>query len=171
MWIITLLKLITMVKNRNFPQNTRCGEPWNKKKWRRQHFLLSLVSPESIEGFIENQAFLLSFDLAPPPPASPLPVSKLSLFISLPVCRRSSLLTGEGVGEEEPNHTTARKPDFLKIIPYSLVSAIQRPPPPPPNTPMLREYRSQSSNRGRVEKERAYLPSELERTLQLCMWW
>ncbi len=47
--------------------------------------------------------------LPPPPPLSP--VSKLSLFLSLSVCRRWSLLTnrGEGVGEE-PYHTTARKP-------------------------------------------------------------
>jgi hypothetical protein len=45
-------------------------------------------------------------------PLPPSPVSKLSLFLSLPVCRRPSLLTGEegggGVGEE-PNHTTAIK--------------------------------------------------------------
>ncbi len=31
-----------------------------------------------------------------PPPSFPSPVSKLSLFLSLPVCRRSSELTGEG---------------------------------------------------------------------------
>jgi hypothetical protein len=37
-----------------------------------------------------------SYYLAPPPP--PLPVSKLTFFLSLPVCRRSSLLTGEGGG-------------------------------------------------------------------------
>jgi hypothetical protein len=30
-------------------------------------------------------------------------VSKLYLFLSLPVCRRSSLLTGEEAGGEEPN--------------------------------------------------------------------
>ncbi len=38
-------------------------------------------------------------------------IKKLSLFLRLPVCRRSSFLTGEGwerVGEE-PNHTTAIK--------------------------------------------------------------
>jgi hypothetical protein len=41
----------------------------------------------------------------------PFPVSKLSLFLGLPVCRRSSLLTGEGGGGvvEEPNHKTARE--------------------------------------------------------------
>jgi hypothetical protein len=42
-------------------------------------------------------------------PPSPSAVSKLSLFLSLPMCRRSSLLTGEkggGVGVEQ-NHATA----------------------------------------------------------------
>ncbi len=70
-------------------------------------FWRNLVStaPERIESFIEGQAFS-----APrPPPPSPLsPVSKLTLFLFLPVCLRSSLLTEEGVGVE-PNHTTARK--------------------------------------------------------------
>jgi hypothetical protein len=50
-------------------------------------------------------------------PYPPLLVSKLSLFLSLPVCRRSSLLAGvEGEGEgagEEPNHTTDRRPGPL----------------------------------------------------------
>jgi hypothetical protein len=64
-----------------------------------------------------------------PPSPSPLPyaVRKLSLFLSLPVCCRSSLQTGE-VGEGvrlEPIHTTARKPGLLKTIQYSLI------PPPP----------------------------------------
>jgi hypothetical protein len=43
------------------------------------------------------------------PPSRPSPVSKLSLFLSLPVCRRSSLLTGDGGkewGGEEPNLDT-----------------------------------------------------------------
>ncbi len=44
----------------------------------------------------EGQAFLRSYDSAPNP--SP-PVSKLTLFISLQVCHRSRLLTGEGGGE------------------------------------------------------------------------
>ncbi len=48
--------------------------------------------------------------------SSPTPftshVSKLSLFLNPPVCRRSSLLTVEGVGQE-PNHTTVRKPGPL----------------------------------------------------------
>jgi hypothetical protein len=41
-------------------------------------------------------SFLQSSDSAPCPPPSPLSVSKLSLFLSLPVCRQSRLLTGEG---------------------------------------------------------------------------
>jgi hypothetical protein len=51
-------------------------------------------------------------------PLPPSPKGNLSLFLSLPVCRRSSLLTGERgevVGEEQ-NHTTARKPGPLEII-------------------------------------------------------
>jgi len=46
-----------------------------------------------------------------PPPSSRSPVSKLSLFLKLPVSCRSSLLTageGEEGGGEEPNHTTAK---------------------------------------------------------------
>ncbi len=56
--------------------------------------------------------FMRSYDLAPQPPPPPSPVNKLSLFLSLPVCCRSSLLTGEG-GEGvgmEPNNFTGRKP-------------------------------------------------------------
>jgi hypothetical protein len=65
---------------------------------------------ESIEWFIEDQDFLRSCDSTPRPPHSPSPVSNLSIFLSLPVCRRSSLLTGEGVEVvgEEP-----RKPEPL----------------------------------------------------------
>jgi hypothetical protein len=54
--------------------------------------------------------------------AHPLPlssISKLSLFLSLPVCRRSSLLTGEGEGlgvGVEPNHTTVRRLGLLYIL-------------------------------------------------------
>ncbi len=57
--------------------------------------------------------FSPSYYLAPPSPPHPSPVRKLSLFTSLPVSRRSSLLTGGGGGGregEEPNHMTERKP-------------------------------------------------------------
>jgi hypothetical protein len=62
---------------------------------------------------------LLAHPLTPPPPPH---LSKLTLFLSLPVCHRSSLLMGEGGGGrgEEPNHMTARKPGLLEIIEYSL---------------------------------------------------
>jgi hypothetical protein len=66
-----------------------------------------------------------SWLLAPPPSL----VSKLSLFLSLPVCRRSSLLTGDGgVGKgvgEEPNHTTARSLVLLKSF-SSLVEGLDK---------------------------------------------
>jgi hypothetical protein len=59
---------------------------------------LAASSRQRIEWFLEGQAFLRSYDSVPrSPPFPPLPpVSKLSLFLSLTVCRRSSLLTGEG---------------------------------------------------------------------------
>ncbi len=48
-----------------------------------------VVPWESIEWFIEGQAFSPSYDLAPPPPSSPFPLS---------VCHRLSLLAGDGWG-------------------------------------------------------------------------
>jgi hypothetical protein len=59
-----------------------------------------LFNPENIELIIEYQAFSLSYDLAPFP-SPPSPVSIFSFFLSLPMCRRPSLLRGEwgaGVG-------------------------------------------------------------------------
>jgi hypothetical protein len=53
-------------------------------------------APESIEGFIEDQALLLLYDCLLLHPLPPSPVRKLSLFLSLPVCRRVSLVMGEG---------------------------------------------------------------------------
>jgi len=54
------------------------------------------LRPENIKLFIEDQAFSPSNDLAPPSAPPPSPVSKLSLFLNLLVCRRLSLQTGEG---------------------------------------------------------------------------
>ncbi len=51
---------------------------------------------ESIKWCIEDQASWPSYDLATPPPLPPSPVRKLPLFLSLPMCRRSSLLMEEG---------------------------------------------------------------------------
>ncbi len=55
------------------------------------------LSTESIEWFVEDQAFWRSYNSATHPP-TPSSFSKLPLFLSPPVCRRSSLLTGEGGG-------------------------------------------------------------------------
>jgi hypothetical protein len=58
-----------------------------------------LSKAESIESFIEDQAFSLSHDLATLPPHSPLSCQQvISLSQSSSVCRRSRLLTGEGRG-------------------------------------------------------------------------
>ncbi len=51
---------------------------------------------DSNERFIECQAFLRPYDLAPCLPPYFSLISKLSFFISLPVCRRLSLLPSEG---------------------------------------------------------------------------
>jgi hypothetical protein len=71
----------------------------SRKRYRYYNAVKTVPPREYIEWFIEDQAFLRSYDSIPsPPPFSP--VSKLSLlFLSLPVCRRSSLLTDEGDGE------------------------------------------------------------------------
>jgi hypothetical protein len=57
-----------------------------------------------------------------PPPLSLSPSSKLYVFLSLPVCRRSSFLTEEGGRGLAKNHPTARKLGPLYIIQYSLGS-------------------------------------------------
>jgi len=54
------------------------------------------IEVESIKLIVEEQAFLPSYDFAPPILPPPFFMSKLSLFLSLPVCRRSRLLVGEG---------------------------------------------------------------------------
>ncbi len=61
-------------------------------------FLMSALGlrPEIIEWFREDQAFSTSNDLAPPSSPPPSPVSKLSLFLNLLMCRRLSLQKGEG---------------------------------------------------------------------------
>jgi hypothetical protein len=65
-------------------------------------FLLDIIRQwglqESSVCFIDDQAVLRSYDFAPRQTPAPSPVSNLSLFLSLPVCRRSSLLKGMGSG-------------------------------------------------------------------------
>ncbi len=62
------------------------------------------VLPESIEWFREDQAFSPSYNLAPPQPRPPSPVSKLHPRHIGKLRKRASLL----IGFEEPDHMTAR---------------------------------------------------------------
>ncbi len=71
---------------------------------------------ESVEWFIEDQAFSPSYYLPPPP--HPPPVSKLDRRQTGRLRKRDNLLIGEGGRGAK----SARKPGALKIIQYSLVS-------------------------------------------------
>ncbi len=61
--------------------------------------------PQSIEWFIENQAFLRTYDLAPrPPPSPPPPVSKLYICLCLFLCLASRTYwreRGKGASESQ----------------------------------------------------------------------
>ncbi len=68
----------------------------------------------NVESAFPGENGVVWFGSSPPPPPPASPVSKLSLFLNLPVRCRSSFLTERGVGVgEEPNHSTARKPGSL----------------------------------------------------------
>ncbi len=90
-------------------------------QWNKKRFEASYTRDREYSMIYRGPVFLW-FKVWLLPPSH---VSKLSLFISLPLCRRSSLLTGEagekGVGED-PNHTTARNPGPLCIIQCSLLT-------------------------------------------------
>jgi len=61
--------------------------------------IMILYTAESIQWFIEDQAFVKFYDSAPHPPhPNPAPVSNLSLFLSLPVCRRWAYWQERGEG-------------------------------------------------------------------------
>ncbi len=66
---------------------------------------------ESVEWFIEDQAFSRSYDSTP----FLYPVRKLDRQHTGRPRKRDNLLMGVGGGRvgEEPSHTTAKKPDFL----------------------------------------------------------
>jgi hypothetical protein len=86
---------------------------------------LQMVSLREYWIIYIGPGFLAFVWLGSSPTPSPSPVSKVSLFLRLLVCRRSSLRTGEGedVGEE-PSNTTARMQGPLYIIRYSLVDVL-----------------------------------------------
>jgi hypothetical protein len=74
---------------------------------------------ESIERFIEEQAFLLSYDLAPPPPTPP---PHLPTASRLPVCHQSGLLWGGGGGAK----SYVRRRESLLVLnkSFSTLSAL-----------------------------------------------
>ncbi len=84
-------------------------EPKQTEDQPKQFFTEKLGFSLFFSVFFRFFVFFLSFSV------SPSPVSKLSLFLSLPVCRRSGLLTGDGRRGlvEEPSNMTARKPGPL----------------------------------------------------------
>jgi hypothetical protein len=70
---------------------------------------------QTIDGFIEGQAFPRSYDLAPRPAPPTFPVTKLDQRHTGRLRKKDKSLTGgggSGVGED-PNHTTTRKPGPL----------------------------------------------------------
>jgi hypothetical protein len=73
-----------------------------------------------------GQAFSLSYDLAPPPQPPPSPVSKMSFFISLPVCRWSSLLVGMEGGEGGGGAKSYDGEQALSSINHSILSGRRR---------------------------------------------
>ncbi len=75
-------------------QNVNTKSPWTQEYWN----LFCDLNYTSESNEYRTQALLRSYDLAPRPPPPPSHVSKLSLFVSLPVYCRSSLLTGGGGG-------------------------------------------------------------------------
>ncbi len=60
---------------------------------------------------------LIAHTLPPPPP-----LPEASSFLSLPVCRRSSLLTGEGGGSEWSRSQIIRPRGSLALYNYSILS-------------------------------------------------
>ncbi len=103
---------------------------------------------EVIECFIETQAFSPSYDLAPSPP----PLSRQPAVLSLPVCRRSSLLTGEPSALDSHFKTFSN----LEIITES------------PWLGLRTEYRSEKIPRNRhgtvsvISRKKVLIPSSAE---------
>jgi hypothetical protein len=69
-------------------------------------FVRLFATPREYEMIhrVKVQAFSLTYDLAPPSPPSPNPVSKLACVSSVEIIKGGG---GQGVGKE-PNYATAR---------------------------------------------------------------
>jgi hypothetical protein len=90
-------------------QNAFRNVEYATRKYLPQDICCLCVRAESIGWYIEEKGFSLCMICLPPP------VSREQVVcLSLRMCRRSCLLTGEGEGvREEANHMTARKPGPL----------------------------------------------------------
>jgi hypothetical protein len=102
----------------NICMYTFCAVTWLRSCWSLQRVLNDFKRTRHSHRNNRSIIWLLA-----------CPLSHIShqqvVFFSLPVGRRSSLLTGEGErGWEEPNHTTARKPGPLLIVQCPLVPVI-----------------------------------------------
>ncbi len=85
----------------------------------------AFLSPDIIEGFVEDQAFLQSYDWAPRLPPSPLfPQQVVSLSQSTCVTTVVLTMTGGGGVGEEPNHTTRKSLALYKSC-YMVLSVSQ----------------------------------------------
>ncbi len=92
--------------------------------------MLGLVPSDIIERspgseskwFIKDQTFLPSYDLAPLPPIAPSPVSKVSLFLSLSVCRAYWQKGGTGGGSRGRSESYEREKSWSSIN-HSILSA------------------------------------------------
>ncbi len=96
-----------------------------------KHFLSLYLSPESIEWYTEDQAFLQSL-LTPRPPNPTLPSATFLSFSVFLCVADEAYWRKRGGGErvfKEPNHSTTRKPGSIiySILFASLVPAIPEP--------------------------------------------
>ncbi len=84
----------------------------------REHFL-PFVNAESIGCLVEDRAFSPLLASAPPPPPPPALPSASCFSVSFLCIAGRAYWAGEGV-DEEPNHTTEKKPGPLYIVQYFL---------------------------------------------------
>jgi hypothetical protein len=94
--------------------------PSSQNHWKQARFLYIRLEPESIEWFIEYQAFSSSYDVAPPLPP-------LSRHKARPATQRNKeRQLAHGRGGEEQNYMTARKSGTVYTVHYSILSDLNR---------------------------------------------